>query len=127
MLAAPAREARATPQLDRLIERELRDEVRSAVDRLLSERQLLSPGPEDEARIRALVAEKVAAYQRRAATTNQPLVHDPAGLERRLFDGLLRLGPLQPLMDDPGVEEVICNGPRVFAIRGGRKELADVY
>jgi pilus assembly protein CpaF len=123
----PAREARGGPHQDRLIERELREEVRGAVDRLLSERQLLAPGPEDAARIRALVSETVAAYQRRAATTNRPLVHDQPGLERRLFDGLLRLGPLQPLMDDEAVEEVICNGPRVFAIRGGRKELADVY
>jgi pilus assembly protein CpaF len=39
-----------------------------------------------------------------------------------VFDALLRLGVIQPLMDDPDVEEVICNGPnRVFAIRHGRK------
>src|SRR5205807_9716998 len=33
------------------------------------------------------------------------------------------LGILQPLMDDPRVEEIIVNGPlRIFTIRDGRKE-----
>src|SRR5205814_450329 len=38
--------------------------------------------------------------------------------------GLLRLGILQPLMDDGTVEEIICNGPnRIFAISHGQKQL----
>ena len=109
---------------DRTAERALRDEVRQAVSRLLGEQQLLVPGPADEERIRALIRDSVAAYQRRAAMTNAPLLIDAEGVERRLFDGLLRLGILQPLMDDPTVEEIICNGPnRVFAIARGRKQL----
>jgi pilus assembly protein CpaF len=115
--------------LDRTAERELRGEIRREVSRLLGERQLLVPGPEDEARIRALIREHVAAHQRRAATTNGTLLQDPEGVEQRIFDGILRLGILQPLMDDPAVEEVIANGPsRVFSIREGRKRLApDLY
>ena len=110
--------------VERAAERALREEVRAAVSRLLGERQLLTPGPEDEERIRALIREHVAAYQRRAATTNAPLLTDPEGVERRLFDGLLRLGILQPFMDAPTVEEIICNGPnRIFVIEGGRKRL----
>src|SRR5438094_4658786 len=101
-----ARSARSGASLDRAIERELREEVRAKVDRLLGERQLLAPGREDEARIRALVQEVVAGYQRRAATTNRPLIDDPAGVERRLYDGLLGLGVLQPLLDDPRCEEI---------------------
>jgi pilus assembly protein CpaF len=90
----------------------------------MGERQLLTPGPEDEERIRALIREQVAAYQRRAATTNAPLLADPEAVERRLFDGLLRLGILQPFMDSPGVEEIIVNGPnRIFVIEDGRKRL----
>jgi len=115
--------------VERAAERGLREEVRAAVSRLLDERQLLAPGPEDEERIRALIREHVAAYQRRAATTNAPLLTDPEGVERRLFDGLLRLGILQPFMDAPTVEEIICNGPnRIFVIEGGRKRLLpDLY
>jgi len=120
---------RATVALDRPIERTLRAEVRREVSRLLDERQLLAPGPGDEERIRALIRDHVAAYQRRAATTNSPLLADPQGIERRIFDGLLRLGILQPLMDASSVEEIICNGPhRIFVIEKGRKRLIpDLY
>ncbi|HEV8636469.1 MAG TPA: ATPase, T2SS/T4P/T4SS family, partial [Chloroflexota bacterium] len=128
MVTTPAHDGPAAAALDRAAERVLRETVREKVGRLLDERQLLTPRPDDEARIRALIHEEVEAHQRRVVATNQPLLADPAGVERRIFDGLLRLGPLQPLMDDPAVEEVIVNGPRVFCVRGGRKELvADVY
>lgn len=109
---------------DRSVERLLRDEIGTEVSRLLGERQLLTPGPADEQRIRTLIHERVAGYQRRAASTNAPLLLDPAATEQRLFDGLLRLGILQPFMDAAGVEEIICNGPnRVFVIEGGQKRL----
>ena len=123
---SPALEAdRSTGSaLDRPAERGLRAEVRREVSRLLDERQLLAPGPGDEERIQAIIRDHVAAYQRRAATTNAPLLSDPSGTERRIFDALLRLGILQPLMDAPAVEEIICNGPhRVFVIERGRKRL----
>ena len=108
--------------LDRTAERNLRDEVRAAVSRLLGEQQLLVPGPADEERIAALIRERVAAYQRRAAMTNAPLLIDPEAVEQRLFDGLLRLGILQPLMDDGTVEEIICNGPnRILRDLGAAK------
>ncbi len=111
---------------DRATERVLRAQVRQEVSRLLDEQQLLRPRPEDETRIRILIQERIAAFQRSAAVTNTPLVHDPAAMERRLFDGLLRLGPLQPLIDDPAVEEIIINHPRrVFCIAGGRKRLVE--
>ena len=130
-LTAPpqANGAMAASSLDRSGERALREEIRLEIARMLGERQLLEPGPEDEARIRSLIQDRVAAYQRRAATTNAPQLLDPSGVERRLFDGMLRMGILQPLMDAPGVEEVICNGPhRVFAIENGRKRLVpDLY
>lgn len=117
------------PRGDRAIERVLRDEIRAEVNRLLGERQLLVPGPEDEARIQTLIREHVAVYQRRAATTNATLLSDPEGIERRIFDGLLRLGILQPFMDAPTVEEILVNGPsRIFLIQDGRKQLVpDVY
>jgi pilus assembly protein CpaF len=124
-----AQRASHAATLDRQGERALREEMRAEIARLLGERQLLEPRPEDEARIRALIHDRVSAYQRRAATTNAPLLLDPDGVEQRLFDGLLRLGILQPLMDAPNVEEVICNGPhRVFVIEEGRKRLIpDLY
>jgi len=114
---------------DRAAERALREEVRSAVDRLLGDGQLLAAGPEDEERIRVLIHDRVADHQRRAASTNAPLLADAERVERRLFDGLLRLGILQPYMDAASIEEIICNGPnRIFVIEDGRKRLLpDVY
>jgi pilus assembly protein CpaF len=115
---------RAPSSVDRSVERALADEVRADVGRLLGERQLLAPGPDDEEHIRTLIRERVAAFQRRAASTNAPLLVDPAGAEQRLFDRLLRLGILQPLLEAPAVEEIICNGPsRIFVIEGGHKRL----
>jgi pilus assembly protein CpaF len=111
---------------DRLAERSLREEIRKEVDRLLAERELLVPGQDDEERIRTLIRERIMAYQRRAAETNGPLLVDPAGIEQRLFDDLLRLGRLQPLMDDSRIEEVFANGPgRIFVIEDGHKRLVE--
>lgn len=126
---SPSSRDRHFTTTSRAVERTLREGVRVAVSRLLGEQQLLVPGPEDEERIRVLIHEHVAAYQRRAAATNSPLLADPDAVERRLFNGLLRLGILQPFMDDPSVEEIICNGPnRIFTIENGQKHLVpDLY
>jgi hypothetical protein len=113
---------------DRAAERLIRDRVAEAVSRLLGDGRLLTPNGEDEERVRTLIEEEVAAYERRAVTTNAPLLLDPERLKQRLFDTVFGLGILQPMMDDPRVEEIIVNGPlRVFAIRDGRKEQVGVY
>jgi hypothetical protein len=65
---APTRATPSASSLDRSGERALREEIRLEIARMLGERQLLEPGPEDEARIRSLIQDRVAAYQRRAAT-----------------------------------------------------------
>ena len=123
---APGPPVTAVSPGDRATERVLRAQVRQEVSRLLDEQHLLRPRPEDETRIRVLIRERIAGFQRSAAVTNTPLIHDPVAMERRLFDGLLRLGPLQPLIDDGAVEEVIINHPRrVFCIAGGRKRLVE--
>src|SRR5689334_18505828 len=103
-VASPPAPNRLALHADREAERRLREAVREKVDRLLSERGLLAPGRDEEDHIRAIIREHVEAYQHRAATTNHPLLADPAGVEQRLFDSLLRLGILSPLMDDPSIE-----------------------
>ena len=48
-------------------------------------------------------------------------------LERVLLDDFVGLGPLQPFLDDPEVEEIWIDSPtRVFVARGGRPELTTV-
>jgi pilus assembly protein CpaF len=110
---------------DRAAERQIRERVVEAVSRSLGDGRLLAPTGQDEERVRALIDDEVAAYDRRAVTTNGPLLLDAESLKRRLFDSVFGLGILQPLMDDPRVEEIIVNGPlRIFTIRDGRKEQA---
>jgi len=110
---------------DRAAERLIRERVVEAVSRSLGDGRLIAPGGQDEERVRAIIDDEVAAFDRRAVTTNGPLLIDAEALRRRLFDSVFGLGILQPLMDDPRVEEIIVNGPlRIFAIRDGRKEQA---
>jgi pilus assembly protein CpaF len=110
---------------DRAAERLIRERVVETVGRSLGDGRLLAPGGQDEERVRAIIDDEVAAYDRRAVTTNGPLLVDAEAVRRRLFDSVFGLGILQPLMDDPRVEEIIVNGPlRIFAIRDGRKEQA---
>lgn len=113
--------------MDRAAERAVLEDVRAAVSRLLGERPAtagLTADADEEERIRALILEHVARYQRRAAMTNAPLFANADAVATRLFDGILRLGILQPFMDSPSIEEIICNGPnRIFVIEDGKKRL----
>ncbi|HLG72599.1 MAG TPA: ATPase, T2SS/T4P/T4SS family [Chloroflexota bacterium] len=114
---------------DREAERRLREAVREKVDRLLGERHLLAPGREEEAHIRAIIHEHVESYQHAAATTNRPLLADAAGVEQRLFDSLVRLGILSPLLADDSIEEICINGcARIWVVQhGAMRLLPDLY
>jgi pilus assembly protein CpaF len=129
VVAAPVGQSdqlRPLASSDRIAERVIRERLAEALSRQLGEGRLLSPTPQDEQRVRGLIEAEVDAYERRAVTTNSPLLLEPDRLKQRVYDTLFGLGILQPLMDDPHVEEVIVNGPlRVFAIREGRKEQVD--
>jgi pilus assembly protein CpaF len=70
-----------------------------------------------QARIAALV-------EREAAWLSET---ERAALRRRVTERSLGLGPLEPLLADPAVEEVMVNGPgRVWVERRGRIEPTDV-
>ena len=129
MVAPPDSQVPALHASDRVAERSIREHVAESVGQSIGDGRLLAPGAQDEDRVRSIIDDEVAAYERRAVTTNRPLLLDAEAVKRRLFDSLFGLGILQPLMDDPRVEEIIVNGPlRVFTIRDGRKEqTAGVY
>jgi len=129
VVAPPDSQVPALHASDRVAERSIREHVAESVGQSIGDGRLLAPGAQDENRVRSIIDEEVAAYERRAVTTNRPLLLDAEAVKRRLFDSLFGLGILQPLMDDPRVEEIIVNGPlRVFTIRDGRKEqTAGVY
>ena len=74
-----------------------------------------------------LVDEAVSDYLDRAITSTLPPLTDAAGIARGIQDAVAGFGPLQPLLDDPTVEEIWINEPsRVFIARHGRSELTTV-
>jgi pilus assembly protein CpaF len=91
--------------------------------RELVHRRGIDPVTEPSA-VARLVDEVVAEYQDRASTSRLPPLADPAAVARSVYDTVARLGPLQPYLDDPSIEEIWINEPgRVFIARHGRSEL----
>jgi pilus assembly protein CpaF len=99
----------------------LENEVRELV-----QRRGLDPIAEP-ALVARLVDEVVADYRDRAITAPLPPLGEAAGVTRLVLDAVAGFGPLQPLLDDPEIEEIWINEPgRVFIARRGRSELTNV-
>ena len=102
-----------SPQTQAAAERLLGEQAQRALDRYLKDRDQLTTTPADEPAIRAILVELVQEYQRREANRDEGLLlADPEGAIERLVDNTLGLGPLQPLMRDPAIEEIAVNAPR---------------
>ena len=98
----------------RLVEGEVRELVR---------RRGIDPDHDPEG-VRTAVAQVMADYDERSLAGGLPVVTDPTGTGREVFDAVAGLGPLQRYLDDPTVEEIWVNEPgRVFVARRGRSEL----
>lgn len=77
----------------------------------------------DQGRAADYVREEVRRYSERALGGSAPLLADEAQTERDVLAALVGFGPLQPLLDDPSIEEVWINAPdEVFVARAGRPE-----
>jgi pilus assembly protein CpaF len=74
-----------------------------------------------------LVEAAVSDYRDRSITAALPPLGDAEAVRRGVLDTVAGFGPLQPLLDDPTVEEIWINEPgRVFVARRGRSELTTV-
>jgi pilus assembly protein CpaF len=74
----------------------------------------------DDALAQRYVRDEVRRYSERALGGAVPLLADETAVARQVVAALTGLGPLQPLLDDPSVEEIWINGPdRVFIARDG--------
>lgn len=81
----------------------------------------------DRSSVTGLVDEVISDYRDRAVTSSLPALGDVDALARSLVDAVAGFGPLQPLLDDPSVEEIWINAPdRVFLARAGRSELTTI-
>lgn len=97
-----------------LVEREVRELIRRrGVDPL-----------RDRAGVLALVEDVLSDYDERSLLGSVPPLVDPAAVQRSVLDAVAGFGPLQPYLDDPGVEEIWINSPtQVFVARNGQPEL----
>ncbi|WP_309709737.1 ATPase, T2SS/T4P/T4SS family [Pseudolysinimonas sp.] len=69
------------------------------------------------------VREELRSYSERALGGTAPLIADEQAAARTIIAAVTGLGPLQPLLDDPTVEEVWINAPdRIFIARNGVSE-----
>jgi pilus assembly protein CpaF len=110
--------------------REIRREVQAQIQRELLKRldmkRLTLQGVGDEeledtarAKIRQIIHEVVE-------NGKLPSDIDPIRLEEDTFNEALKLGPLEALLDDDDVSEIMVNGPRkVYVERRGKLELSD--
>ena len=91
-------------------------------------RSLADDLPEDDAEVRAwaLLVDLVEEENRRRVLSNDPPLspEERTAVAQELFNQFFRIGPLQPLLDDESIEEVVVNAPdRGFVVRaGGAKE-----
>lgn len=91
-----------------MVDAEVRAQVRDAG---------IDPAADPDA-VRTVIADAVAAHARRRLSARLPVLTDPDGVARRLFDAVAGLGPLQPYLDDPDVEEIWINSvPEVADLR----------
>src|SRR5690625_2568210 len=100
-----------------LLELEVRELIRA--------RGIDPTGQPDE--VRALVATAAADYDARSMQAPLPMLGDMASTQQAVFDAVAGFGPLQPLLDDPEVEEIWINAPtQIFCARAGVTELTNI-
>jgi len=100
-----------------LLELEVRELIRS--------RGIDPTGQPDE--VRALVASATADYDARSLQSQLPVLNDLDSTQQAVFDAVAGFGPLQPLLDDPEVEELWINTPsQIFCARNGVTELTNI-
>lgn len=81
----------------------------------------------DTGLIRRIAEDVVRRHDERSLTGAVVPVADPSTVVGELIARVSGFGPLQPLLDDPEVEEVWINDPsRVFVARRGRHELTNL-
>lgn len=75
-----------------------------------------------------LIREVVADYERRSTSGEVPVMReDDDTLVAEIAARIGGFGPLQEMLDDPGIEEIWLNSPsQVFVARNGRSELTTV-
>jgi len=123
---APASEPESEPdpyrELRRSVQTQIQEELLNRMDmKKLTVQGVEREGLEENARenIRQIIDEVVA-------NGRLPEGIDPERLELDVFNEAMRLGPLEELLADDSVNEIMVNGPdQVYVERGGKLVLSD--
>lgn len=87
----------------------------------------VDPARDGSAAVERLIDEVISDYETRVQSSSLPRIADRSRVRKSVLDQVAGYGPLQPLLDDPEVEEIWINGPgRVFCARGGVHVLTNV-
>ncbi|APX03365.1 MULTISPECIES: CpaF family protein [Arthrobacter] len=79
------------------------------------------------AEVRRLVEAAVTDYDERALMGPLPPLGPLESARRFVFDAVAGFGPIQPLLDDPGIEEIWINAPtEIYVARNGESELTSL-
>src|SRR5688500_8552407 len=77
--------------------------------------------------VRRLVDAAVSDYDERALMGPLPPLGPPDSARRFVFDAVAGFGALQPLLDDPNIEEIWLNAPtEIYVARNGESELTSL-
>ena len=98
---------------------------RRIVDEMtVAEQQLISQGKESREQIKNLIS---SYFEREMASNTYSLSRaERMALVDDICDELLGLGPLEPLLKDPSITEIMVNGPQdIFVEREGKLLLTD--
>ena len=120
--AAPAADADPNRELRRNVQEQIQCELLKRMDmKRLTLQGVDREGLEDTARakIRQIIHEVVE-------NGKFPSALDPVRMEDDVFNEAMRLGPLEELLSDDSVSEIMVNGPhKVYVERGGKLQLSD--
>ncbi|HEX9225064.1 MAG TPA: ATPase, T2SS/T4P/T4SS family, partial [Arthrobacter sp.] len=101
----------------RIVEDEVRELIR---------RRGLDPSKQ-AGEVRRLVEAAVMDYDERALLGPLPPIGPLETARRFVFDAVAGFGALQPLLDDPAIEEIWLNAPNeIYVARNGESELTSV-
>ena len=126
-LEAQSSKLKAKSSQDAAIRRQVKEQIQRELIERLDLKRLTVSGV-DRAGLEKKATEKIHEIVEQVRTNGKlPAGIDAARLEREIFNEALRLGPLEDLIADETVTEIMVNGPRqIYVERQGKLQLTDL-
>lgn len=107
------------------VQSQARESIESVVRHLVRQRGI---DPQtDAAALESLIGQAITEYEGQSVAGRAEPITAVEPLKHELRDAIGGYGPLQPLLDDPTVEEIWVDEPaKVFVSRAGRSELTTI-